>query len=89
MRKNKIKYIQAKHKLPLKPSYRDGKHQIPPSERSKTSHIKGFGKNVSQLPLCINVFYHCLLSQYGLSGSGIPLLCVSLSHEKLCFRLGI
>jgi hypothetical protein len=31
--------------------------KIPP-QRSKTSRIKGFGENVSQLPLCINVFHH-------------------------------
>jgi hypothetical protein len=24
------------------------------------SRIKGFGENVSHLPLCINVFYHCV-----------------------------
>jgi hypothetical protein len=27
----------------------------PPLQRSKTSHIKGFGENISQLPLCLNV----------------------------------
>jgi hypothetical protein len=26
----------------------------PPSQRSKTRKIEGFGENVSQLPLCIN-----------------------------------
>jgi hypothetical protein len=26
-----------------------------PSQRSKMSRIKGFGKNISQLPLCLNV----------------------------------
>jgi hypothetical protein len=31
--------------------------KIPP-QRSKMSHIEGFGENVSQLPLCINVFYY-------------------------------
>jgi hypothetical protein len=29
-----------------------------PSQRSKTSRIKGFDENVRQLPLCINVFHH-------------------------------
>jgi hypothetical protein len=34
----------------------DGKHQVPPSPRgqgSKTSHMKGFGKDI----LYLNVFY--------------------------------
>jgi hypothetical protein len=26
-------------------------------QRSKSSHIKGFGENISQLPLCVNVFH--------------------------------
>jgi hypothetical protein len=56
--KNKIKCIQGKQKLPLKPSHRDGKHQVPPQQISKMSRIKGFDENVSQLPLCINVFHH-------------------------------
>jgi hypothetical protein len=29
-----------------------------PPQRSKTSRIKGFGEDISHLPLCINVFYH-------------------------------
>jgi hypothetical protein len=52
----KIKEIQIykeNHKLPLKPSHRDGKHKSPP-QRSKTRRIEGFGENVSQLSLCIN-----------------------------------
>jgi hypothetical protein len=32
--------------------------KIPPSQGSKTSRIKGFGENVSQLLLYINVFHH-------------------------------
>jgi hypothetical protein len=28
-----------------------------PLQRSKTSRIKGFGENVSQLPLYVNVFH--------------------------------
>jgi hypothetical protein len=34
----------------------DGKHQVPP-QRSKTNLIKGFDKDISQLPLCRNVFH--------------------------------
>jgi hypothetical protein len=26
-------------------------------QRRKSSHIKGFGENISQLPLCVNVFH--------------------------------
>jgi hypothetical protein len=55
---NKIKYIQ-------------NKEQAPPSnqaivmantkffpQRCKTRSIKGFGENVSQLSLCVNLFHH-------------------------------
>jgi hypothetical protein len=28
-----------------------------PPQISKMSHIKGFGENISQLPLCVNLFY--------------------------------
>jgi hypothetical protein len=28
-----------------------------PLQRSKMSHIKGFGEDISQLPLCVNVFH--------------------------------
>jgi hypothetical protein len=42
------------HKLPLKSTHKDGKHQFPP-QSSKARSIKGFGENISQLSLCINV----------------------------------
>jgi hypothetical protein len=29
-----------------------------PSQRSKTSRIKGFGKNISELSLYVNIFHH-------------------------------
>jgi hypothetical protein len=29
-----------------------------PPQRSKMRRIKGFGENVSKLPLCIDEFYH-------------------------------
>jgi hypothetical protein len=29
-----------------------------PLQRSKMCHIKGFGENISHLPICINVLYH-------------------------------
>jgi hypothetical protein len=29
-----------------------------PPQRGKMSHIKGFGENVSQLSLCVDVFHH-------------------------------
>jgi hypothetical protein len=47
---------KVKHPPPLKSCHRDGKHQVPP-QRSKTSHIKGFGEDISQLPLYVNVFH--------------------------------
>jgi hypothetical protein len=52
--KQKIQGYKVYHKLPLKLSHRDGKHQAPPLQRSKTRRIEEFGENVGQLPLCIN-----------------------------------
>jgi hypothetical protein len=49
-----IEYIKVKHKTPLKSCHRDGKHQVPP-QRSKMSYIKGFGENIRQLLLYVNV----------------------------------
>jgi hypothetical protein len=31
--KQKIQVYKANHKLPLKPSHRDGKHQAPPAKK--------------------------------------------------------
>jgi hypothetical protein len=63
--KEKSKEIQiykADHKLSIKPSHRDGKHQAPPPpQRSKTKRIEGFGENISQLLLCVNK-HHLYLS---------------------------
>jgi hypothetical protein len=56
-KRKEIQIYKANHKLPLKPSHRDGKHQAPPSQRSKTRRIEGFGENVSQLSLCVNEFH--------------------------------
>jgi hypothetical protein len=57
--KNKrIEIYMIEYKLPLKPSHKDGKHQShppPSSQSSKARSIKGFGENISQLSLCINV----------------------------------
>jgi hypothetical protein len=50
----KGKIYKAKHQLPIKPSNMDGKHQSP-QQISKLRRIKGFGENVSQLPLCVYV----------------------------------
>jgi hypothetical protein len=54
--KEKSKEIQiykTNHKLPLKPSHMDGKNQAPPAKK-QIRRMKGFGENVSQLPLCVN-----------------------------------
>jgi hypothetical protein len=52
-----IEYIQGKTQAPLKPSIGLTNTKFPP-QRSKMSRIKGFGENVSQLPLCTNVLHH-------------------------------
>jgi hypothetical protein len=45
------------HKLHLKSNHKDGKRQSPPPppQSSKVRSINGFGKNISQLSLCVNV----------------------------------
>jgi hypothetical protein len=57
--KRRYSIYKIKHKHPVKPSHRDGKHQFPPPppQSSKTRSIKWFGKNISQRSLCINVSY--------------------------------
>jgi hypothetical protein len=60
-----IQIYKENHKLPLKLSHRNGKHQAPPPPQgSKTRRIEGFGENVSRLPLCVNElhFYIFLLN---------------------------
>jgi hypothetical protein len=36
--KNKIEYIQGKTQVPLKPSNRDGKHQVPFAKQQSKKH---------------------------------------------------
>jgi hypothetical protein len=48
------KIYKIEHKLPLKSSHKDGKHQFPP-QSSKVRSIKRFGENISQPSLCVNV----------------------------------
>jgi hypothetical protein len=69
---------KVKHKLPLKPCYRDGKHQAPHKEE----------KRVTSRSL-VKILVNCLSILHGLSRSGFSHLCVSLSHEKLGFGLSI
>jgi hypothetical protein len=52
--KQKIQIYKIKHKLHLKLSYRDGKHQSPP-EISKTRSIEGFSEDIGQLSLGVYV----------------------------------
>jgi hypothetical protein len=52
--KQKIQIYKIKHKLHLKLSYRDGKHQSP-SEISKTRSIEGFSEDIGQLSLGVYV----------------------------------
>jgi hypothetical protein len=56
--KNKrIQIYTIEHKLLLKPNHRDDKYQFL-LQSCKARSIKGFGKNIIQLSLCINVFHH-------------------------------
>jgi hypothetical protein len=50
----RIQIYKIEHQLPLKPSHKDSKHQLP-LQSSKTRIIKGFDENISLLSLYINV----------------------------------
>jgi hypothetical protein len=53
---DKIEYIQDKTQaLPQTMSEGQQTSSPPPPQRSKMSCIKGFGENISQLPLYVNV----------------------------------
>jgi hypothetical protein len=50
----RIQNTKIEHKLALKSSHKDEKHQSP-RQSSKARSIKGFGENISQLSLCVIV----------------------------------
>jgi hypothetical protein len=52
--KQKIQIYKIKHQLPLKPSHKDGKDQFP-LQISKARSIEGFGEDIGQLSLGIDV----------------------------------
>jgi hypothetical protein len=54
----RIEYIQGKTQTPPSNQAIGMANTKFPLQRSKTSRIKGFGENISQLPLYINVFHH-------------------------------
>jgi hypothetical protein len=56
--KNKIKYIQGKTQSPPSNQAIGMANTKIPLHGSKTSRIKGFDENVSQLPVCINALHH-------------------------------
>jgi hypothetical protein len=43
-----------------------------PPQRSKTCRIKGFGENISQLLLCVNVFHLYISLLYMVSQEVVP-----------------
>jgi hypothetical protein len=53
-RQKNTKIYKIEYKLPLKSSYKAGKHQFP-LQSSKARSIKEFGENISQLSICVNV----------------------------------
>jgi hypothetical protein len=54
---NKVEYIQDKVQAPPSNQAIGMTNTKFPPQRSKTGSIKGFGENVSQLHLCVNVFH--------------------------------
>jgi hypothetical protein len=73
---------KVKHKLPLKPCHRDVKHQAPLPQRSKMSHVKGFGENISHLPLCLNVSHLYISILYMISQEVVSHFYVFCSPMK-------
>jgi hypothetical protein len=51
----RIQIYKIKHQLPLKPSHKVGKHHPPHTQISKARSIEGFGEDISQLSLDIDV----------------------------------
>jgi hypothetical protein len=80
--KQKIQVYKIKHKLPLKPSHKDGKYQFPPPQRSKARRIKGFGEDISQLSICINISYLNISLLNVISQEVVSLLKVSHSFVE-------
>jgi hypothetical protein len=70
-----------KHKLPLKPSHKDGKHQFP-LQISKSRSIKGFGENIGQLCLCVYVSHLNILLLYMVSQEVVSSLKMSHSFVE-------
>jgi hypothetical protein len=60
-----------------------------PLQRRKMSHIKGFGEDISQLPLCINAFHHYIFLLNMVSQEVVSHFYVFHSYEKLGFELGM
>jgi hypothetical protein len=83
---DKIEYRQGNTSSPSNHTIGIANIKFPP-QRSKTSRIKGFDENITQLSQCISSLY--LSTLHGLSRSGDSLLYVLLPHEKLGFGISI
>jgi hypothetical protein len=56
---DKIEYIQDKTEAPSNHATEMANTKFfPPLQGSKSTSIKGFDENISQLSLCVNVFHH-------------------------------
>jgi hypothetical protein len=84
-----IQIYKANHKLSLKPSHRDGKHQAPPAKKQNEKNRGVWWKCQSAASLCQWTSSLYLPSQNGLSWSGVSVSCVWLSRGKLGYGLGI
>jgi hypothetical protein len=78
---DKIEYIHDKTQDSPKPCHRDGKHQVP-LQRRKMIRIKGFGEDISQLPLCVIVFYLYISHPYMVSQEAVSHFYVFRSPLK-------
>jgi hypothetical protein len=92
--KQKIQIYKIRHQLSLKPSHKDAKHQSP-LQISKARSIEGFGEDIRQLSLGINVFHLNIsllnmMSQEVVSSRGVPFSCGRLDfwlqRWHYCYR---
>jgi hypothetical protein len=77
--KQKIQVYKENHRLPLKPSHRDDKHQAPPYKEAKREESRGLVKmSASCLSVLINFICISPFSTWSLKKWCLTLMCLAL-----------
>jgi hypothetical protein len=74
----KMKYIQGKTQAPPSNHAIGMANTKFPLQRSKMSRVEGFGEDISQLPLCANVFHLYISLLYTASQEVVSRMCFAL-----------